>query len=96
MAKAYSVVTYKNISNPDSFAAYAQVAGPAIEAEGGRFIARGAPAEILEGNNDNRVVVIEFESVQAALAAYRSAGYQSAMEALGNGAERDYRIIPGC
>ena len=96
MTKAYSVVTYKNISDADSFAAYAQIAGPAIEAKGGRFIARGAPAEILEGSNDNRVVVIEFESVEAALAAYRSSWYQSAMEALGNGAERDYRIIPGC
>ena len=96
MAKALSVVTYKNISDPDSFAAYAKIAGPAIEAEGGRFIARGEPAEILEGSNNNRVVVIEFASVEAALSAYHSAGYQSAMEALGDGAERDYRIVPGC
>lgn len=96
MAKAFSVVTYKNISDADSFAAYAKIAGPAIEAEGGRFIARGEPAEILEGSNNNRVVVIEFESVEAALSAYNSDGYQGAMEALGDGAERDYRIVPGC
>lgn len=96
MAKAYSVVTYSSISDPDRFAAYAKIAGPAIEAEGGRFIARGEPAEILEGTNDNRVVIIEFESVEAALSAYRSSGYQGAMEALGDGAVRDYRIVPGC
>merc|ERR1711916_301543 len=74
--------------------AYAKIAGPAIEAEGGRFIARGVPAEILEGANNNRVVIIEFESADAAMAAYRSDGYQEAMKALGDGAQRDYRIVP--
>lgn len=96
MAKAYSVVTYLSISDPDRFMAYAKIAGPAIEAEGGRFIARGVPAEILEGANNNRVVIIEFESADAAMAAYRSDGYQEAMKALGDGAQRDYRIVPGC
>ncbi|MDP7149674.1 MAG: DUF1330 domain-containing protein [Paracoccaceae bacterium] len=96
MAKAYSVVTYLSISDPDRFMAYAKIAGPAIEAEGGRFIARGEPAEILEGANNNRVVIIEFENADAALAAYRSDGYQEAMKALGDGAQRDYRIVPGC
>ncbi|MBK5933658.1 uncharacterized protein (DUF1330 family) [Rhodovulum imhoffii] len=96
MTKAYSIVTYLNISDPDRFAAYAKIAGPAIEAEGGRFIARGEPVEILEGTNNNRVVIIEFESTEAALSAYRSASYQSAVEALGDGARRDYRIVPGC
>lgn len=96
MANAYSVVTYTDISDPDAFAAYAVIAGPAIEAEGGRFIARGEPAEIMEGDNRQRVVVIEFDSVEAAKAAYLSDGYQAAMQALGDGAKRDYRIIPGC
>ncbi len=96
MAKAYSVVTYKEINEPDRFAAYAEIAGPAIQAAGGRFIARGEPAEILEGKNHQRVVVIEFESVEAARTAYHSDAYQDAMKALSDGADRDYRIIPGC
>lgn len=42
------------------------------------------------------MVVIEFGSVEAAEAAYRSAADQSALEALGHGAVRDDRIVPGC
>ena len=42
-----------------------------------------------------RTVVIEFDSVAAAVAAHDSAGYQAALQALGNGAERDIRIVEG-
>jgi uncharacterized protein (DUF1330 family) len=38
-------------------------------------------------------VVIEFDSVELAVAAYESPGYQEALRALGDGAERDLRII---
>ncbi len=96
MTKAYSVVTYTEISDPECFAAYAAIAGPAIQAAGGRFVTRSEPAEILEGENKNRVVVIEFESVEAAHSAYYSVAYQDAIRTLGNGARRDYRIVPGC
>src|SRR5580704_210314 len=41
MAKAYWVVTYRSIRNPDGFAAYAKLALPAIQAAGGRFLVRG-------------------------------------------------------
>ncbi|MEM7300846.1 MAG: DUF1330 domain-containing protein [Pseudomonadota bacterium] len=95
MPKAYCVVTYSEISDPDAFAAYAVLAGPAIESAGGTFIARGEPAKVLEGGNDGRVVVIEFESVDAADAGYHSDAYQKAMQALGDGVKREYRIVPG-
>ena len=45
MAKAYWVATYKSISNPDALAAYAKLAGPAIQAAGGKFLARGVAAK---------------------------------------------------
>jgi uncharacterized protein (DUF1330 family) len=95
MAKAYWVATYRSIKNPDALAAYAKLAGPAIQAAGGRFIVRGAPAKTYEAGLNQRVVVIEFDSVDKATAAHDSAAYQEALKLLGNGAERDIRIVEG-
>ena len=95
MAKAYWVTTYRSISNPEAFAAYAKLAGPALQAAGGRFLARGNPAKTYEAGLHQRCVVIEFDSVAAATAAHDSAGYEAALDALGNGAERDIRIMEG-
>ena len=95
MAKAYWVAFYRSIRNPDALAAYAKLAAPAIQAAGGRFLARGNPAKVYEAGLEKRAVVIEFESVQKALAAHDSAAYQAALKALGDGAERDMRIIEG-
>ena len=93
MAKAYWVATYRSISNPDALAAYAKLAGPAIMAAGGRFLARGMPSKTYEAGLNQRTVLIEFDSVAAATAAHDSAGYKAALDALGKGAERDIRII---
>jgi uncharacterized protein (DUF1330 family) len=95
MAKAYWVATYKSISNPDALAAYAKLAGPAIQAAGGKFLARGIAAKAYESGLIQRSVIIEFASVAAAEAAHDSAGYQEALRALGKGADRDMRIIEG-
>ena len=95
MAKAYWVVTYRAIKNQDAFAAYAKLAGPAVQASGGRFIVRGAPAKTYEAGMNQRVVIIEFDSLQEALAAHDTKEYGAALEALGNGAERDIRIVEG-
>ena len=95
MAKAYWVSCYRSISNPDALAAYAKLAGPAIAAGGGRFLARGVPSKTYEVGQDQRVVVIEFDSVERAIAAHDSDGYKAALKALGNGAERDIRIVEG-
>ena len=96
MAKAYWCASYRSISNPDALAAYAKLAGPAIIAAGGRFLARGTPAKILEQGLMQRTVLIEFDSVEAATAAYASPGYKAALAALGAGAaERDIRIVEG-
>lgn len=95
MAKGYWVTTYRSISKPDNVAAYAKLAGPAIEAGGGKFIARGMPSKTFENGLMQRVVVTEFPSVEAAIAAHDSAAYQAALKALGDGADRDIRIVEG-
>ena len=96
MAKAYMVVTYRSISDPDALAAYAKIAGPAIQAAGGKFLVRGTPAKTYEMGIKERTVVVEFDSVAQAIAAYEGPGYKKALDALGkNAAARDMRIVEG-
>lgn len=96
MAKAYWISAYRSIANPDALAAYAKLAGPALAAAGGRFLARGTAAQVMEAGVMQRTVLIEFDSVAHAVAAYDSPGYQAALAALGkNAAERDIRIVEG-
>lgn len=93
MAKGYWIAFYKAVKNPDAFAAYAKIAAPAIQAAGGRFVVRGAPAKVYELGLNQRVVMIEFDSVAQAIAAHDSPGYQEALRALGDGVEREIRIV---
>src|SRR6201982_3910096 len=95
MAKSYWVATYRSISNPDALAAYAKLAGPAIAAADGRFVVRGNPAKAYASGVMQRVVVIEFDSVDKAVAAHDSEGYQAALKVLGKGADPDIRIVEG-
>jgi len=95
MAKAYWVVCYHSISDEAALKEYARLAGPATEAIGGRYLARGMPAKAYESGLNQRTVVVEFPSLEKALAAHDSPGYQAALKALGNGAKRDVRIIEG-
>ena len=95
MAKAYWITCYREILDPGKLAAYARLAGPAIEAGGGRFIARGVAAKAYEAGQLERTVVIEFDTIERATAAHDSPGYQAALAALEDGAVRDVRIVPG-
>ena len=95
MAKAYWIAFYREVKNPDALAAYAKLAGPAIQAGGGRFIVRGNPVKTYESGLQQRVVVIEFESAAQAIATHDSAGYQQALKVLGDAVVRDMRIVEG-
>ena len=91
---AYWISSYVEITDEDKVAAYAALAGPALRAAGGRFLVRGAPEQVYEAGKPMRAVVIEFPSVDAAVAAHDSAAYQEALAALAGGAVRDLRIVP--
>jgi len=96
MAKAYMITTYRSIKNPEALAAYAKIAGPAIQAGGGRFLVRGTPAKTYEAGLNQRTVVIEFPSLAQAIAAVEGPGYAEALRVLGKGAaERDMRVVEG-
>jgi uncharacterized protein (DUF1330 family) len=95
MAKAYFVSVYRQIKDPAKLAAYVKLAGPAIEAGGGRFLARGTAEKAYEAGQLERIVIIEFDSVAQAVAMYDGPRYRAALEALGDGVVRDVRIVPG-
>ena len=96
MPKAYFISTYQEVNNQDALAAYSKLAVPALTAAGAKFLARGLPAAVKESGKSQRTVLIEFESLQAALNAYDSEAYQVAMkELVGNAIVRDIRIVEG-
>ena len=91
---AYWVNTVRELKDAEKLARYAELATPAITAHGGRFIARGLPVAAFEEGTLDRTAIIEFPSVEAAVAAYASDAYQLALAALDGGAVRDIRIVP--
>ena len=95
MAKAYLILCYQSVSSDKAVQEYAKLALPAIQGAGGRYLARGMPAKTYEAGLNQRTVIIEFDSVAQAIAAHDSPDYQAALEALGNAAQRDVRIIEG-
>ena len=95
MPKAYWISCYREVSDPSKLSAYAALAGPAIEAGGGRFLVRATAAKAYEDGRLDRTVIIEFDSVERAIAVHESAAYQRALAALDGGAVRDLRIAPG-
>ncbi len=95
MSKIYTVAAYRSASDPAALAAYAALAGPAIAAGGGRVIARGMPLAIFEAGLDQRVIIIEWDSLEQATAIYKTEAYRAAVAHLGSTAERDIRIIEG-
>jgi uncharacterized protein (DUF1330 family) len=96
MPKAYWVVTYRSIKNLEAWQAYAKLAGPALAAAGGRFLIRNTPAKTYEAGMNERVVLVEFDSVAEAVAAHDTPAYQEALRVLGTGnIERDMRVVEG-
>jgi uncharacterized protein (DUF1330 family) len=95
MPKAYWISAYRQVTDPNKLTAYANLAGPAITGGGGRFLARSTAVKAYEDGKLDRTVIIEFDSVEQAIAAHDSPEYRKALAALEGGAVRDLRIVPG-
>jgi uncharacterized protein (DUF1330 family) len=96
MKKGYWVVVYRSISDESAVKAYGALAVPAVEAFGGRFLTRStSQVQPYEAGSKLRAVLVEFDSYENALAAHESDPYKKALQALGSGAERDFRIVEG-
>lgn len=96
MTKGYWVSVYPTITDPERLAAYNELAGLAVKAAAGRVLASiGSRVVAHEAGIAERVVLIEFDSFEQAVAAYESAAYQKALAELPDGFERDFRITEG-
>jgi uncharacterized protein (DUF1330 family) len=95
MAKGYWAVFYRSVSNPAALGEYSKLAGLAIEAAGGRVLSRGVAVKTYEAGVTQRSVVIEFDSVEQAIATYESPRYQAARKLLEGAVERDFRVLEG-
>lgn len=96
MKKGYWVVVYRSISDESAVKAYGALAVPALESFGGRFLTRStSQIQAHEAGLQQRTILVEFDSYDRALAAHESQAYQNALQALGSGAERDFRIVEG-
>ncbi|GAA2127654.1 DUF1330 domain-containing protein [Glycomyces algeriensis] len=96
MPKGYWVSVYPHIDDPETFDVYNELAGRAVRAAGGRVLAGiGGRVNAHEAGIAERVVLIEFDSFEQAVAARASAAYQEALAELPVGFERDFRIVEG-
>ena len=78
MPKAYVIVDM-DVTDPERYAAYRELAAPAVEAAGGRYLARGGATEVFEGDRvPHRTVILEFPDMQTARAWYDSPAYLEA------------------
>jgi uncharacterized protein (DUF1330 family) len=94
--KGYWVVAYRSISDESALKAYSALAVPAVQSFGGRFLTKGtSQVQAHEAGLQQRTIIVEFDSYDRALAAHESEAYQKALQTLGSGAERDYRIVEG-
>ena len=85
------------VHNPEEYAKYAALAGPAVAKYGGEFLARGGKCVTKEGSVQLRNVVIEFSDFDVAVSFYESTEYQNALSfALADGVStRNYTIVDG-
>lgn len=95
MAKAYWVAAYHSINDAKKFAAYIDLAGPAIAKGGGKFVTRGVAAKAYESGKLERTTIIVFDSLEAAVATHDGPDYQAALTALEDGVTRDLRFVEG-
>jgi uncharacterized protein (DUF1330 family) len=94
MPKAYAVVAYRSIPDPERLAAYFKLATDAITPFGARILARRDAASVREQGLQERTVIVEYPSLEMATAAYSTPAYAEAFKALGE-VSRDFRIVEG-
>ena len=91
---AYWVVRV-NVLDAKKLQAYAPLAAAAVEAHGGRYLARGGAHDTTEGSDYGRNVIVCWPDMATAQTAYHSPEYQKARDVLGDGAERLFVIVEG-
>ena len=90
------VVVELETSDHECMARYRELSGPSVERHGGRFLVRGGRFELLEGDwNPERLVVIEFPSVEQAREWYESEDYREARAVRAGAARLQMLLVEG-
>ena len=95
MQKGYWISCYREIYDVEKLAAYAGLAKPAVESQGGRFLVRSSAVYAAGSGLMERTVIVEWPTLIDAENAYDSDAYQGALDALADGVDRDFRIVEG-
>jgi len=96
MATPASIVGRVTVTDWDAYREYMKRTPKIIDQFGGRFIARGADIDTLEGEKETRrMVIIEFPSIEKAKAFYQSDAYQNARQIRANSAEAQFVVLDG-
>lgn len=88
-------VSRVHVTDPEKYAKYVELAGPAVEKNGGVILARGGRQVILEGRDFERSIVARFETVDQAVACYHSPEYSEARQFAEGAAERHMVAVEG-
>ena len=88
-------IAHVTVTDEEAYARYAALAGPAIEAHGGEFLARGGRCRQMEGRERPRNVLARFASFEDAVACYESDAYAEALTHAQGAAERELVIVEG-
>ncbi|AXI51030.1 MAG: DUF1330 domain-containing protein [Roseobacter sp.] len=86
-------IAHVTVTDEDAYGKYAKLAGPAIAAHGGSFLARGGRFVQLEGKERPRNVVARFASVEDAVDCYNSDAYQEALSHAKDASERELMVV---
>lgn len=95
MPKGYMISAHRSPAHPEKSNAYRELAKPALEKHGGKYLAGGGRVIAKENGVAERTILIEFDSLKTAIAAYESDDYQAALKVLDGGADRDIRLFEG-
>ncbi len=94
MAKGYWIARV-DVKDPDAYKKYVEGTAAAFAKYGARFLARGGRSQQLEGPMRARNVVIEFDSLEQAVACYNSPEYQAARQHRIGAAEAEIMVVEG-
>ncbi len=94
MPKGY-IIGHITVRDPEAYKEYIEKDTPILHGLGGRFVVRGGQSEVPEGTTQERHVVIEFPSYEAALKAYHDPDYQAVADIRRRTAESTIIVVEG-
>ena len=94
MPKGY-IIGHITENDPEAYKEYVEKDTPILLGLGGRFVVRGGQSSLMEGQTQDRHVVVEFPTYEAALAAYNDPDYQEVAKIRHRTADSTIIVVEG-